>query len=82
MTSKRYYIFVFFLFSGFTQQGALVRHERIHSGDKPFKCVLCARTFNDYSIIRRHMIMLHKKDKNPDAWRGDIIYTRKNKKEN
>lgn len=61
---------------GFTQKQALHRHERIHSGDKPFKCALCSRTFNDYSIIRRHMIMLHKRDqKDPNNWKHDIIST-------
>lgn len=68
------------VFLGFTQKQALHRHERIHSGDKPFKCALCSRTFNDYSIIRRHMIMLHKRDsKDPNNWKHDIVCTMKRK---
>lgn len=66
------------MFVGFTQKQALHRHERIHSGDKPFRCALCQRTFNDYSIIRRHMIMLHKRDpKDPSNWKHDIVCTMK-----
>lgn len=73
------YCFNFIL--GFTQKQALLRHERIHSGDKPFKCALCLRSFNDYSIIRRHMMMHHKRDKDPKTWRGDVICTLKRKTE-
>ena len=34
-------------------------------------CNLCGRAFSDYSIIRRHMMLIHKKD--PKDWRGDIL---------
>lgn len=73
--------FSFCILPGFTQKQALLRHERIHSGDKPFKCALCSRSFNDYSIIRRHMMMHHKRDKDPKTWRGDIICSLKRKTE-
>lgn len=39
----------------FTQQGALRRHQRIHTGERPYKCRACERTFTDMSTLRRHV---------------------------
>ena len=55
----------------FTQKQSLVRHERIHSGAKPYSCTICQKSFRDASIIRRHIIMTHKKD--PKKWQEDML---------
>ena len=57
--------------SGFVQKQSLLRHERIHSGYKPYKCRLCDRPFTDSATVRKHMILVHKKD--PHNWQGDVI---------
>ncbi|WAQ98665.1 ZN878-like protein [Mya arenaria] len=56
---------------GFVQKQSLLRHERIHSGYKPYKCLLCARRFTDSATVRKHMILVHKKD--PHNWQGDVV---------
>ena len=38
----------------FSQNGGLVIHERIHTGDKPFSCDVCDLTFYDKSNLRKH----------------------------
>ncbi|VVC93579.1 unnamed protein product [Leptidea sinapis] len=38
----------------FSRRGALVRHERVHSGAKPFVCRICQRAFSQKEVLRRH----------------------------
>ncbi len=61
----------------FTQKQALIRHSRIHSGEKPFKCDLCTDAFSDLSILRRHVMGVHKqefKTKRPRIQPSPTIY--------
>ncbi|KAH3839560.1 zinc finger protein 85-like [Dreissena polymorpha] len=56
---------------GFVQKQSLLRHERIHSGYKPYKCLLCQRRFTEGATVRKHMILVHKKD--PHDWQSDVF---------
>lgn len=57
----------------FIQKQSLQRHERSHKGEKPFLCKICGRFFGDSGIIRRHLIMVHKIQKDAKSWREDIV---------
>ncbi|KOB52348.1 Uncharacterized protein OBRU01_26054, partial [Operophtera brumata] len=40
---------------------ALCKHTRLHTGEKPFQCVHCARSFADASNLNKHKkVSLHK----------------------
>lgn len=58
---------------GFTQKQALQRHERSHKGLKPFTCKICHKSYGDAAIIRKHLILVHKINKDPLKWKEDII---------
>ena len=38
----------------FRQRSNLVRHKRIHTGDKPYECEICKKTFINSSALAMH----------------------------
>ncbi len=40
----------------------LINHTRIHTGERPFECQLCDKTFKQKSNLKKHM-RIHTKEK-------------------
>lgn len=48
-------MFVLFDYSGFTLKAALVAHQSIHSGAKPFVCCVCNKGFRRKDDMMSHL---------------------------
>jgi len=52
-----------FLFQVFPRSANLTRHLRTHTGEQPYKCKYCERSFSISSNLQRHVRNIHNKER-------------------